>query len=202
MRGRWLLVGLAVLVAVAATGGGLALSRSKQATPAAQEPSANTAEVEIGKLSAVATMGGTLTYRARPDGSPYSVINQSSGIYSELPEDGDMVACGAVLYRVSGESVLLLCGSTPAYRSLSEGDGGPDVAELNANLVNLGYAAQADLDPSSDYFSFETAAALEKLQAKLGEVQTGVLNLGQAAFLPEAVRIAKVTGQLGGTASP
>ena len=31
--------------------------------------------------------------------------------------------------------VLLLCGSTPAYRSLSEGDSGRDVAELNANLV-------------------------------------------------------------------
>jgi multidrug efflux pump subunit AcrA (membrane-fusion protein) len=156
----------------------------------------------MGKLSAMVSVDGTLTYRARSDGSPYSVINRSSGIYTELPEDGDMVECGGVLYRVNGGPVLLLCGSTPAYRSLSEGDGGPDVAELNANLVELGYATRAQLDPSSDYFSSETAVAFEKLQAKLGEEQTGVLDLGQAAYLPQSVRIAKVTGELGGSASP
>ena len=39
-------------------------------------------------------------------------------------------------------------------------------------------------------FSSETASALEKLQSKLGEEQTGSLKLGQAVFLPESVRIA------------
>src|SRR5207302_3945989 len=91
---------------------------------------------------------------------------------------------------------------TPAYRSLSQGDHGPDVAELNANLVHLGYATRAQLAPSSDSFSSATASALEKLQSKLGEDQTGSLDLGQAVFLPESVRIATVTGELGGTAQP
>jgi hypothetical protein len=107
-----------------------------------------------------------------------------------------------VLYRVDDHPVLLLCGSTPAYRSLSKGDSGPDVAELNANLVCLGYATRAQLDPSSGHFSPETASALEKLQSELGEDQTGSLDLGQAVFLPEPVRIANVTGRLGGTAQP
>ncbi len=82
------------------------------------------------------------------------------------------------------------------------GDSGPDVTELNANLVDLGYATRAQLDPSSDHFSSETASALEKLQSKLGEDQTGSLDLGQAVFLPELVRIATVTGELGGSAQP
>ncbi len=202
MRKTWVLAGAAVLVAAAGTGGVVAVSSPKQATPTAQQPPANTVKVEKGKLSAMVSMAGTLTYRARSDGSPYSVINRRSGIYTELPEDGDKVECGGVLYRVDGHPVLLLCGSTPAYRSLWEGDRGPDVTELNANLVDLGYATRAQLDPSSDYFSSETAVALEKLQSKLGEDQTGALDLGQAVFLPESVRIAKVSGELGGSASP
>src|SRR5262249_60355514 len=128
--------------------------------------------------------------------------NRARGTYTELPADGDRADCGDVLYRVDDKPVLLLCGSTPAYRSLSEGDRGPDVSELNANLVHLGYATRAQLDPSSAYFSSETASALEKLQSKLGEDQTGSLDLGQAVFLPEPVRIASVSGELGGSAQP
>jgi hypothetical protein len=202
MRKTWLLAGAAVLVAVTATGGVVAASSPRQATPLAQEPPANTAKVEKGKLAARVSMDGTLTYRGRPDGSPYPVINRRSGIYTELPEDGDKVDCGGVLYRVDGHPVLLLCGSTPAYRSLFIGDGGPDVAELDANLVALGYATRAQLDPSSDYFGSETAFALEKLQSKLGEDQTGTLDLGQAVFLPESVQIVKVSADLGGSATP
>jgi hypothetical protein len=202
MRKRWVLSGAAVLAAVTAAGGVVAISSAKQATPAAQEPPANTATVERGRLSDMVSLYGILTYRARSDGSPHAVINRARGTYTKLPDDGDKVACGEVLYRVNAKPVLLLCGSTPAYRSLSEGDSGPDVAELNANLVDLGYATRAQLDPSSDHFSSATASALEKLQSKLGEHQPGSLNLGQAVFLPESMRIAKVTGELGGTARP
>jgi hypothetical protein len=202
MRKHRLLAGAAVLIAVTAIGGVFAISGAEQASPAAQEPPANTATVERGELSDMFSQYGILTYRARSDGSPYAVINRSRGIYTKLRDAGDKVDCGAVLYRVNDHPVLLLCGSTPAYRSLSKGDSGPDVAELNANLVHLGYATRAQLDPSSDRFSSETASALEKLQSKLGEDQTGSLKLGQAVLLPESVRIAEVTGEPGGSAQP
>jgi hypothetical protein len=202
MRKTWVLAAAAVLVAVAATGGLVVMSSAKQAPAAAQEPAANTATVEKGKLSAMVSQYGTLTYRARSDGSPYSVINQARGIYTKLPNDGGKIDCGGVLYRVNDHPVLLLCGSTPAYRSLAEGDRGRDVTELNANLVHLGYATRAQLDPSSHDFSSETAFALKKLQSRLGEDQTGSLDLGQAVFLPGSARIAAVTGELGGPARP
>jgi hypothetical protein len=191
-----------VLAAAAATGGVVAMSSAEQAPAAAQEPPVNTATVEKGRLSATVSQYGTLTYRARSDGSPYSVINRARGTYTELPAAGDRVGCGDVLYRVDDKPVLLLCGSTPAYRSLSGGASGPDVAELNANLVHLGYATRAQLDPSSGHFSSESASALEKLQSKLGEDQTGSLDLGEAVFLPESVRVARMIGELGATAQP
>jgi hypothetical protein len=201
MRKSWVLAAAVVLAAAAATGGVVATSNAKHATSAAHEP-ANTVKVEKGNLSAMVSMYGTLTYRARSDGSPYSVINRARGTYTKLPEGGDSVDCGDVLYRVNDHPVLLLCGAIPVYRSLSEGDRGRDVAELNANLVHLRYATRARLDPSSQDFSSETASALEKLQSRLGEDRTGSLKLGQAVFLPDSVRIADATGQPGGPARP
>jgi hypothetical protein len=185
------LTGAAVLVAVAATGGVVVLSGGEQATATAQAASASTAPVQKGKLSAAVSQDGTLTYRARPDGSPFSVINHARGTYTELPEVGDKVACGGVLYRVDDRPVLLLCGTVPAYRALHVGDAGQDVSELNRNLHVRG-----------DAFTTKTEKALEALQRRRGVHVTGALVLGDAVFLPEAVRIAKVTGQLGGSAGP
>jgi Putative peptidoglycan binding domain len=202
MRKNWMPAGAAILVAAAATGGVVAMSSAKQATPAAQVPPVNTARVEKGRLSDMVSQGGILTYRARSDGSPYAVINRARGTYTRLPTSGDTVVCGEVLYRVNDNPVLLLCGSMPAYRSLSKGDRGPDIAELNANLVALGYATRGRLDPSSDRFGSATASTLKKLQSRRGEDQTGSLDLGQAVFLPESVRIGAVTGEPAGFAQP
>ena len=174
----------------------------KQATPAAQEPPANTAKVEQGELSAMVSLDGTLTYRARSDGSPYSVINQARGIYTKLPDDGDKVDCGDVLYRVDDDPVLLLCGTVPAYRDLHSGDAGKDVRQLNRNLHTLGYDADAGIDPDDNDFTWKTEQALKELQHDKGFDATGALDLGDAVFLPESVRIAKVTGELGGSARP
>jgi Putative peptidoglycan binding domain len=117
----------------------------------------------------------------------------SSGTFTWLPAVGRVIRQGQMLYGVSGSPVVLLYGSVPSYEDLSEGMTGADVKELNADLVKLGYASAAALGPRSgwDYFSAETAYALEQLQSKLGLTVTGTLSLGQAAFLPGP---AQVTG--------
>jgi peptidoglycan hydrolase-like protein with peptidoglycan-binding domain len=160
------------------------------------------ATVTRGSLSSQTSVGGTLGYAAAPDGSAYEVVNQASGTLSWLPSSGQVIACGQVLYRVSNNPVVLLCGATPAYRSLYEGDSGPDVRELNQNLVALGYATRSELDPASDYFSAETAYALERLQGKLGVDQTGSLSAGEAVFLPGPLRMTLVSATLGTSAPP
>jgi Putative peptidoglycan binding domain len=96
--------------------------------------------------------------------------------------------------------VVLLYGSTPAYRTLSAGASGPDVAELNKDLVALHYASSAELGPTSEYFGSATVTALEKLQAALGVSQTGTLTLGEAAFQPTALRVTSVSALPGGGA--
>jgi peptidoglycan hydrolase-like protein with peptidoglycan-binding domain len=160
--------------------------------------------VEKGELSALVSGAGTLTYRARSDGSPYAVVNQAGGVYTQLPEVGDKVGCGGVLYRVDNRPVVLLCGTVPAYRALHVGVAGPDVRQLNRNLHQLGYdtGAHVGIDPADSAFTSKTEQALRVLQRKNGVGMTGELATGDAVFLPEAVRIAKVSGQLGGSARP
>jgi peptidoglycan hydrolase-like protein with peptidoglycan-binding domain len=201
-RKTWELAGAAVLVAVIATSGVVALSGGKGATSAAQDSPANTVKVEKGKLSDMVSQDGTLTYRARSDGSPYSAINRAGGIYTELPEEGDKVDCGDVFYRVDDDPVLLLCGTVPAYRDLDEGDEGKDVRQLNRNLHKLGYDADADIDPDDNDFTWQTKKALKKLQHDKGFDATGELDNDDAVVLPKSARIAKVTGELGGFARP
>ena len=198
-RKRWLLAGAAALAALTITGGVLVTSGAEQATPAAQPPSVHTAQVERRTLSATVSQPGTLTYRARSDGSPYSVINHARGTYTKLPAAGQVISQGHVLYRVNDGPVVLLYGSTPPYRTLSAGATGADVAELNADLIALGYATSAQLGQSSGSFGPATTTALEKLQAALGVTETGTLTLGQAVFEPSAVRVTTLSAQLGGT---
>jgi peptidoglycan hydrolase-like protein with peptidoglycan-binding domain len=196
-RKRWGLVAAAVLVAVTATGGVVVTSSATQATPATQEAPANTVKVEEGELSSMVALDGTLTRRARSDGSPYSAINQARGTYTKLPDEGDKVDCGDVLYRVDDDPVLLLCGAVPAYRDLDTGDEGNDVRQLNRNLHELGYDADAGRE-----FTWRTEEALEELQQAKGVEATGALDVDDAVFLPGPGRISKVTGELGGSARP
>ncbi|MGE4426464.1 MAG: HlyD family efflux transporter periplasmic adaptor subunit [Solirubrobacteraceae bacterium] len=198
------LAGVAVLIAVAATGGAIVASGSPDATAATQEPAASTAPVTKGSLSDMVALNGTLTHRARTDGSPYAAINRAGGTYTALPDVGDRVGCGEVLYRVDDEPVLLLCGATPAYRDLHAGDVGRDVRQLNRNLHRLGYdrAAGVTLDPGRDRFTWRTTAALRRLHRRRGVGGGGQLARKDAVVLPRPVRIAKVTAQLGGPARP
>jgi len=87
------------------------------------------------------SLDGTLTYRARSDGSPYSVINQAHGTYTKLPDDGDRVNCGDVFYRVDDHPVLLLCGTVPAYRDCTTAMWAR-TSVANRNLHTLGYDAR------------------------------------------------------------
>jgi peptidoglycan hydrolase-like protein with peptidoglycan-binding domain len=201
-RKTWVLAGAAVLVAV--IGGAVVASGANEPTPAAQESTPNTARVERGELSSMVSLDGTLTYRARSDGTPYSAINQAGGTYTELPAAGDEVDCGDAFYRVDDDPVLLLCGAVPGYRDLDEGDQGTDVRQLNRNLHELGYDADAgvDIDPDDKEFTWETEAALEELQDDRGFNETGALDLDDAVFLPTSVRMSDVRGELGGSASP
>ncbi|MFP3962380.1 peptidoglycan-binding protein [Actinomadura fulvescens] len=146
-------------------------------------------------LSARTQESGTLGYAG-----DYEVVNQAAGTFTRLPAVGQVIRQGRVLYRVDGEPVVLLRGAVPVYRDLVRGSEGADVRQLNAALVALGYATEAEIDP--DYFGSGTYYALRKLQDKVGLTETGVLTRGQAFFAPEnELRITKITAVRGGAAA-
>lgn len=192
----------ALVIVVAAAGGAVALTDplagGGQAKPGVVDNAYPTSVATVARrsLSSRTAVNGTLGYAGS-----HSLVNQATGTVTWLPRPGRVIRRGQVLYRVAGEPVVLLYGHTPAYRALKQGMTGPDVEQLNANLVALGYTTSSALDPTSDYFSWATKYALEQLQAALDVKETGTLDLGQAVFLPRPLRITKVTATLGSTAA-
>jgi peptidoglycan hydrolase-like protein with peptidoglycan-binding domain len=190
-------VAAAVLVILALAVGSSAGGSSH---PVGDDPPA-TATVERGRLATQVSATGTLTYASQADGSPYSVVNQATGVVTGLPSVGDVIKCGQAVYRVHGRPVALLCGTTPLYRPLSVGLKGWDVKELNRNLVDLGYVDASEVEPSG-YFGSATRDALKGLKADLGLTPTGMLDPEQAVTLPGPLRISSVSVPLGTAAQP
>ena len=84
--------------------------------------------------------------------APFAVVT-----VTRLPvRAGDRARPGQVVAEIDGRPILLLRGRLPAYRSLHEGDHGPDVTQLQRALESLGYAS---FDPPGD-FGQSTALAL------------------------------------------
>ena len=199
-RGRLMLLGGGGAIVVA--GGAVVLAvtvpHGGDGEPAPRAGAATSrAAVREGPLSSQVEQSGTLSYSAGADGSPDLVVNRASGTYTRVPAAGTRIGCGETLYKVDQRPVILICGSTPAYRDLTEGDDGKDVRALNKTLVNEGYADKSALDPDSGHFGAATAQALEKLQDDRGADATGSLDLGRAVFLPGPLRIGKVTAENG-----
>lgn len=204
-RGRRVAVWLAVTVVVAA-GGAVAAWRTGVSSPdgspgpgSGSAPAPATAPVMRRDLSQTATVNATLGYAGS-----YLVRGQGSGTLTWLPSAGRVIRQGQVLYRVdNGIPVLLLYGSVPDWRAMSEGDIGADVTQLNHDLVNLGYADSADISALGwDYYSWETQNGVAQMRSAAGiSSPSGSLPLGSVVFEPQALRVSNIQGSLGGPAS-
>jgi Putative peptidoglycan binding domain len=153
--------------------------------------------VEQRTLTARSQLDGTLGYVAAPD-----IVSQLAGAITALPAVGQVIRQGEVLYSVDNQPVLLLYGSVPAFRDLPAGSStadttGPDIQQLNAALVALGYVSAEDVDPTSDEWDWNTEEAVEDLQDALGVDDTGTLTLGQVVFAPGPVRVTATPTALG-----
>jgi multidrug efflux pump subunit AcrA (membrane-fusion protein) len=75
------------------------------------------------------------------------------------------------------------------------------VAQLNHDLVALGYVDAADVNSAWKEFNWATKVGVERLQNHLGVDRTGELSLGDVVFLPGAARVTTLRGSLGGPAN-
>jgi hypothetical protein len=156
-----------------------------------------TAEVVRTNLTTSELTEGTLGYEPT---SP--VVNLLTGTYTALPSPSAVILPGGVLYRVDNQPVVLMSGATPAWRTFALGMiDGPDVAELESNLISLGYARGLFTSPN-DHFSSLTATAVGRWQVANGYPSTGQLALGQVVFESAPVRVGAENVAPGQPATP
>ncbi|MFF2144399.1 peptidoglycan-binding protein [Kitasatospora sp. NPDC058190] len=149
-RRRALLV-VAVVAAVVAGGGlgaaSLIKSPAERAADTAPPPSTlMTARVTKQPLTQTTVVRGQVYPPTQYNVTPTAASADITQLYvSALPvKSGDQVANGRQLAEVSGQPLFVLEGPVPAYRDLKPGSSGPDVAELQAALEQLGYGRGDD----------------------------------------------------------
>ncbi len=186
--GAVLLAAAAVAVILIAESGSAGRHNSGNGVP----PGETTTTVTRRTLTESSTVDGTLGY-----GSALELYDRLSGTFTWLPAVGAEIGRGGTLWRVNNEPVALMYGSVPAYRTLRKGvSDGPDVTELNWNLIDLGYDPYGAIDDDED-FSEATAAAVRRWQHSEGLHETGVVELGRIVFAPGARRVTAVKVGLG-----
>jgi Putative peptidoglycan binding domain/HlyD family secretion protein len=144
-----------------------------------------TAAVSNGTITTSEQDSGTIGYQGS-----FTVYSGAAGTVTWLPAAGRVIRPGGRLFAVNGQYAVLMRGGTPAWRAFGPGmSDGPDVAELQLNLVALGYDPYRAITPG-DHYDWATQAAIERWQAAHGWIQDGQVALGQIAFLPGPVRVA------------
>lgn len=195
--GKWSRRAGAAGAALALAGGGLAAGigvAGGNAHPDASRTTARqteTAPVELRDLVATERLSGTLGFGpARP------VLAPRPGRLTAHPPAGTRVGRGDVLYEVDGAEVELLLGARPFWRPLEVGiPDGPDVRQLEENLVALGFAkASMGVD---NRFTPATAEAVKRWQRARQRQQTGTFDPSDAAVHSEPLRVAEFTVPLG-----
>ena len=118
-RGRWVALGIVVVVAA----GAVSAWRAGVFSPAASSgtgqgaPAPATQPVVREDIAATTPVNATLGYAGS-----YTVTGQGGGTLTWLPSAGQVIRQGQVLYRTdNGTPVVLLYGSVPAWRALDEG---------------------------------------------------------------------------------
>jgi hypothetical protein len=114
--------------------------------------------------------------------------------FTGLPAVGVVLRRGQSVYSLNNEPVPLFYGTVTPYRALSLGvTPGPDVQQLEQNLIALGF----EHGVASDGFTSATEAAVEAWQASVGEPESGVVALGDDVVEPGPIDIASLTATAG-----
>ncbi|MGI5167777.1 peptidoglycan-binding protein [Spirillospora sp. CA-253888] len=183
---RWLVGGAVVALAA---GGGAVLLRDGDGGAAAAPPPPATAPVTYGDLVDTKTLDGTLTYAGERH-----VAVETSGVVTAMPTPGRTLRQGDALYRVNRRPTVLMYGKLPLYRTLEPGVTGPDVAQLERALRDLGHGDGLTADRR---FTAATARAVRDWQDGAGLPETGRIDAGQVVFLPGPMRVANPGAAVG-----
>jgi peptidoglycan hydrolase-like protein with peptidoglycan-binding domain len=210
-------VSAATLVLVLLAGGGWAMVRGglsgRSAVAAAPEVPTGMAIVTRTEVVERQQVAGTLGYSGShtvvgqsqeggAGGSPGTGGQSPGGTLTRLPTPGAVLGRGQAVYEVDGHPVPLWYGARPAWRAFRLGMAdGPDVRQLEANLVVLGFDPDRAITVDG-HLGWATVAALRRWQRAVGRARTGAVPLGQVLFLPGPIRVAAVTATVGAALQP
>jgi len=110
---------------------------------------------------------------------------------------GRAVSNGEKLAEIDGEPMFALAGRVPAWRDITPGESGPDVAELQKALASLGYYTGGD---TQGFFGTATQDAVSLYYEHLGYTPpaSGGVPLTDVIFLPSLpARVIAVNGAKG-----
>lgn len=151
--------------------------------------------VTKGVINAETRLGATLTYDTASD------FAEATGVITQLPVAGKQIGTGEQVYEMDGIPVVLFHGERPFWRTLDTGTtDGPDVAQLEQNLAELGYFLGAP-DNHFDGYTKEAVRQWQRWSLGLdGDVANGVFQPSSVAVAPAApIRIKTVAAKLGQT---
>jgi hypothetical protein len=130
--------------------------------------------------------------------STKSQSTNSGSRFTALPSVGQTIERGQSVYSLDGKPVPLFYGTVTPYRALYLGvTNGPDVAQLQENLIALGFGAGIS---ASGQFGEQTAKDVEAWQRSLAVPATGVVALGDYAVEPGPLLVTSVTASDGAAA--
>ncbi|GAA1664677.1 peptidoglycan-binding protein [Kribbella yunnanensis] len=166
---------------------------SQAANQTAQPLPVNTTKVTQQTLKDTETEDGELGF-----GTTATAVNRIAGTITSLPDSGQELRRGSTVYSVDNKPTTLLYGALPSYRRLADGSEGPDVRQLEQNLLAMGY----DGFTVDDEYTANTAEAVEEWQEDLGLDETGVVELGAVLFAPAHIRVDSVQAEEGAPLGP
>lgn len=225
-RGGWVAVGAAVVVVVGA-GVAVAVSAGDSGSSSTPTRRSTTLQpVERRNLQTTTDVAGTVGFgdpltvslssgsssassssssagaAAGASGSTSSAASSgsSTGTITALPAVGTVIQPGQSLVEIDGvPRAYLMIGTRPMWRTLTSGvSDGPDVEQLEASLVQLGFGGSMTVDQQ---WTGATTSAVEAWQKSVGLDQTGSLSPTDIVFLPGPVRVASQTASVGSSAS-
>jgi len=120
----------------------------------------------------------------------------------ETEVDG-VVDLGEVVF-IPGPSIVIAAADVGTQAAVAQAvvlateplDPGPDIAQLEAALLALGYGEGMDVD---DEFTLETRSAVLAWQADVGAPTDGIVNLGEVYFSSDELRVSEQLATVGAT---
>lgn len=214
MRRGLAVIGFVVLVAVLIVGGFVAVDQlageSAGDDVVIDKPTLGRAAIVEADLIERETFPGILRFA-----DPQLVTAPTGGTVTQVPEVGQVLQRGDTVIEVDGLPVVLFVGERPMWRTLARLDAtgsemtGPDVQQLEENLVALGYPSRRDEEdapPSvsdpDETFDDDTVRLIQDWRDALGLPEADIVELGRILYLPEGVRIARVIADRGALITP